>query len=534
MRTDIVFFGLLLAAEAVIFHGHFAHYISWYPPEFYDQAVYLSAAYELQNAMSQKGLWAIWLALRDSAHANGLLLPIEGGTLGALLGGARLPALMVNFVAFGVGQIAAFLAVRHVTQSRAFAYAAVGLVLLAQTTWNAIGGLLDFRIDFAALCLYGTWVALILRSSMFLSARWSVLVGLVGGILLLHRFVALVYLVGVSLGFLGLLVVWAWKRKFEFRTRVQNVAMSSAITLAIFLPFFLSRIREFTAYYALTGEDPETRASMAGVFTNIDNLIFYPRAIANGHVGWAFIYAAAGLILTSLVARIFVARSRSGWPDLPVMILFLLGAIAWPIIALTLHPSKASQTAGIVCIPIALLVVLSAHVLAPTLPRFSRAAAVLLIIAGVLFQSNRAVFEAEAVTIKGRADLTEWADMVQWLNRYAIEKGLRSPILSVDLISSEINGPALISGGYELTGAFVNWRQLLAANILSIDRDQIMEWAGQSDVLILTSLPKPPGYPFHASITPNLPALAGWAEDHMRLAKVFTFKEGNARIYVKP
>src|SRR5258708_1772553 len=114
MRTDIAIFGLLLAAEAAIFHGHFAHYISWYPPEFYDQAVYLSAAYELQNAISQNGLWAIWPALRDSAHANGLLLPIEGGTLGALLGGARLPALMVNFVAFGVGQIAAFLAVRHI------------------------------------------------------------------------------------------------------------------------------------------------------------------------------------------------------------------------------------------------------------------------------------------------------------------------------------------------------------------------------------------------------------------------------------
>ena len=138
---------LVLATEALLYSGFEQREISWFPPDGWDQAVYLSQAYQIQEALGRNGLTALWSALTSPDHSGGLLLPVEAGLLGSLLGGTRFPALMLNFMGFALAQVAMFSAVRYITKSRAYGFVAIGLFLLESTTWNWVGGLFDFRFD---------------------------------------------------------------------------------------------------------------------------------------------------------------------------------------------------------------------------------------------------------------------------------------------------------------------------------------------------------------------------------------------------
>ena len=53
----------------------------------------------------------------------------------------------------------------------------LGLVLLLATPYHVTGGAMDFRLDFAALCLYGALMATVIRSEVFASRPWSLVAG---------------------------------------------------------------------------------------------------------------------------------------------------------------------------------------------------------------------------------------------------------------------------------------------------------------------------------------------------------------------
>src|SRR6202043_1491422 len=63
------------------------------------------------------------------------------------------------------------------------------------------GGLLDFRINFSAYCLYGIWVCSVIRSHLFLDRRWTIGSGLIAALLVLTRFLTISYLLGGWAGF---------------------------------------------------------------------------------------------------------------------------------------------------------------------------------------------------------------------------------------------------------------------------------------------------------------------------------------------
>lgn len=56
---------------------------------------------------------------------------------------------------------------------------------------------MDFRIDFMAFCLYGIFMACVVKSNLFLDFKWSVITALVAIFLMLFRFITTVYLLSV-------------------------------------------------------------------------------------------------------------------------------------------------------------------------------------------------------------------------------------------------------------------------------------------------------------------------------------------------
>jgi hypothetical protein len=61
-------------------------------------------------------------------------------------------------------------------------------------------------MDFSGYCLYGIWACAVIRSKLFLDRRWAIGSGLIGDFLVLHRFLTVVYLLGVCAGFAGVCV----------------------------------------------------------------------------------------------------------------------------------------------------------------------------------------------------------------------------------------------------------------------------------------------------------------------------------------
>src|ERR1700730_9082890 len=149
---------ILIVLEALLFAAFYNREIGPYPPQGYDQAVYLTGTYRLQEKVSTEGLSAFWRELRDPSHAGTLAFPMEGALFGLIIGGTRFPQLCVLFVAFCVLQVFAYNTARLVFRDRLYGIIAVGLILAQSTLRYQAGGLYDFRIDFLAYSLYGLWV----------------------------------------------------------------------------------------------------------------------------------------------------------------------------------------------------------------------------------------------------------------------------------------------------------------------------------------------------------------------------------------
>ena len=163
--------GLLIIVEALMFSAFYNREIAPYPPQVYDQAVYLADTYKLQEEISTNGLGALWYELWNPNHAGTLALPIEGALFGLIIGGTRFPQLCVLFVGFCALQIFAFSTAKTVFGDRLYGWMVLGLVLAQSTLRYQAGGLYDFRIDFLAYSLYGIWVCAIIRSRLFADRR---------------------------------------------------------------------------------------------------------------------------------------------------------------------------------------------------------------------------------------------------------------------------------------------------------------------------------------------------------------------------
>jgi hypothetical protein len=222
-----------------------------------DQAVILSEAYQLEERVFSKGIGELWKALWRKGSPNGLLLPIEGAFAGLMFGGTRLAELSLNFIAFGALQLVAFAWARAIWNHRAYGYMVLGLILCQTTAWFWAGGLFDFRFDFVAYCLYGIWVCAAIRSHLFLDRRWAIGCGLIGAFLVLHRFLTIVYLLGISAGFgeacIAICFVGRSDRYLDgrLRERLHNLALSSGVLVAVVGPILIINRSAIHDYYVV-------------------------------------------------------------------------------------------------------------------------------------------------------------------------------------------------------------------------------------------------------------------------------------------
>ena len=201
------------------------------------------------------------------------MFTLEGAILFRILVPGRLTALTLNFLHFALFQFVLVATIRWFTGRWGPVLVALGLLLAAATPFVGAGGLFDFRMDFSALCFYGIFLCLVVRSGIFRDRRWSVLAGLGGAFLFMSRFLTILYLVG-TLGLLLLFLILRWSiQKDPERRRVGwkqivNAILASAIIGAVSLPLLIQRFDALKGYYVvghLTGPEKKVRAGAEGI-----------------------------------------------------------------------------------------------------------------------------------------------------------------------------------------------------------------------------------------------------------------------------
>jgi hypothetical protein len=548
--------GSVLALQLLLFVVFYTREIAWYPPLTFDQTEYLTETYQLQEQALWQGAHKLWNNLWSSGHATGLGLPIEGAISGLLIGGTRLPQLCVLFFAFVLLQVFAFGAAHAVWRRREYGYMVVGLILCQTTAWFWAGGLFDFRIDFFAYCFYGIWTCAVIRSDLFLDRRWAIGSAVFGSILVLNRFLTISYLLGVNLGTLAVLVITIAIKQADpetltrMRQRLRNFGISFALFAVIVAPFLIRNWSFIHDYYVVghgLSAEKEVRALELGVHDLAGHLLFYPISVIRDHLGVAFVSAAALALLVAIVLRVLNRERisnderRREAPESPLLqIIFLLGAIAGPLIVLTIDISKSAVVGGIVGVPAALLVVrLAAVIVARELETLApRGETLFGAVAGVVFIIGLLNFAGHATRHLPQSAQRRYyeglTDLDKWLVEYAAARNWKEPTISFDVISGDLNAGTITVTGYERLHELIIFHPLLAGDIMAVSRAEALSYLTQSDFVILTNFPKTGVDPFYDSIRRYWDDVHTWAEKNMVMSRKLTVDDVTATVYIRP
>ena len=546
---------MTMAFEALLFYNFYVREIYWHPPEYFDQTLYLTDAYRLQEHVLWHGLRAFWDDLRGTHHQSGLAFPIEGAVMGLVLGGSRLPQLCVLFISFCALQALAFATATAVWRQRAFWYTILGLILSQSTLWYYVGGLFDFRIDFLAYCLYGIWACAVIRSKLFLDRSWSVGCGLLAAFLVLNRFLTVIYIVGVLAGFAGVcVVIWFRERRnvelvCRMKQRLLNLGLSAALLAAIAGPVLFNNRKAIYGKYVVAQffHEKDIRAREFGIVGLSGHLLYYPVSILRDHLGVTFLWASALCIVCALGTRFFgktkgLPAAHTSPPDntFLLQIIFLSGAILGPILVLTADVSKSPIIGGIVGVPTALFVTTIMDRLAINCREPQSATSRNLFVAGSIVVFSLGVFNQfnhasrHLPEYAQRRDLERFEELNNWLVSYANENGWHNPSISFDVIINSLNAGTITTSGFEQSHQLTEFRTMLGGDIMGVNRAEAISLLARSDFVILTDIPKVGIWPFYERVAQYWNDLKVWANDHMVSARTIHLETFTATVYVRP
>lgn len=167
---------LLTIIEFYFFRSHVLDNIAFFYPIHFDQSSYLVLSYSTFENVKQYGL--VSGIQKTPGLATGMLFPIQTTFFYLLFGATRFISLLPNFVYFILLQIFSLIAVRSVSKKLYISLICLAFILSVNVPFRVSGGLMDFRMDFIAFCLYGMVLASAVKSKIFLDSKWSVVTGL--------------------------------------------------------------------------------------------------------------------------------------------------------------------------------------------------------------------------------------------------------------------------------------------------------------------------------------------------------------------
>jgi hypothetical protein len=538
----------LFCLEAVLFFWHVSREIAPFYPSNFDQLSYYLNTYDLIEQFRTSGWSAFVTTFLQPGHATGVTFVIQGALL-SLVGGANRTALIsINLLYFLALQLVLFHTVRARTGNINLAWVAVAILLSFSTVFNVVGGIYDYRIDFAAMCLYGIWICFILWSGTFRNRGLSLIVGIIGSLLILLRFFTVIYVATVMGGILlaGLYGMRGKTRsnRVAAATRTFNVLAAGVITALIVLPRLVAARDALYNYYFVghvLSDEKYIRAHELGIYSLRDHLLYYPLTIISDHIGNVAGKLMALILGLAIFARVLAAPMSGLLHDLTRyrMDLFGLGlAVAFPILILTADIAKSSVVGGIVAVPIILIIILlCAATLQPTMTsmksvaprqivgsfltggRFTAWIPLLFIVvagAGFTHQSMR------KQQLASRPDLERITLINEAIIKYAIENHMPQPTISFDRVVDYLNWGTPKLFAIERFHRYLNFDPRFGHGLYGVfetPRAQALRLFSDSDIIVLTDpiAGRSHPYPMNAKIREYWNELWTWTNQNRKL-----------------
>jgi hypothetical protein len=499
-REALIGWGLLVPVVCghwLLFSAYVRREVAWSYARHFDQTTLLYLAYGVYEEMLRDGpVAALARALRASPPI-GATLHLEAALVFLLARPTRLTALAVNWGHFVLLQAAVIAALRARTRGWALPALGLGLVWALRTPFFWVGGLDDFRLDFAACCLYGTFLALVLRSDLFRHAGWSVAAGLAATWCVLTRSLTSVYLVGLLGLWILVLFFRLWRAeggaaRADRGRALRGAALCTACLALLALPTLALRARSLWSYYVVghvTGREGAVHAALSGAGDAWKTIAYYPTSLLASHAGPLFLWLAGGALVVLALAR----RSRGPGEAEAAPVFageafgFMVSALAVPLAVLTADTAKSPVVGGILVTPLLWAVLLALSRLAPR----ARPAALwvtsgAVLAAGGAFQVYRltgpARSDAFAPSVEARTDVSRLHDDI---TRVIRQRGLTHPWVLTDRKRDYV--PALHVSAYERHGQFLYVNYPLLPVLWKPSNREVLEALRRSDFVILTA-----------------------------------------------
>lgn len=488
-----------LAALFLMFRTFVVRELAWAYPADYDQTKYLSISYAAYERVLSDGLPSGLKDLFGTPYSNGMLIHVHALLLMLVFGASRLTVLSVNYVTLALYVAVTAGVVRRLTDSRWTALMAAGLAIGSGAYW--FRNLTDYRLDFSSVCLFGLFVALVMRSRVFRESRWAWAAGVLAAMLVMNRFLTALYVAGIYGGMLvyfGLVGPWLLKRREPAALR--NTAVSAVIGAGLSLPVVWTSGQAIYDYYVVEqGRQQSVRAVEFAVDGLLQSWLYYPKSVLVDHVGLSLVLVSLLVLGVGAAARWSGTRragpSRAagpawltdGWVFLGLALCVIIGA-------LTLNITRSPIVGGTAVPLFTWAIILGAiTLLRPGLHAGDimarRAAALSAVLAlGVTMYSQVAFFGKHYSFWNHRADTREIARMYGDIGRYAEEMEWSQAVVGSDSVRDYLLAPAVTAVQYESSGRLVSFSGSFGAGggVLAPPREALLAQMDRTDFLILT------------------------------------------------
>lgn len=546
-----IYLMLIFSLEYLLFRTYLIREILWNYPMYMDQVGYLKVSYLLLEKILAHDFKSVFAILN---MATGILFSLQGAIFFLFFGASRLNALTINFIYFVLAQLVVFSTVFSITKKKSLAYFAIGLLLLAKTTFLGSGGIADYRIDFLAFCLYTVFLSIVIKSEVFLSKKWSIVAAIIAGMLILFRFVAATYIFGVMFLFILILLSYYQFNKpnadaWGLKSRLRNAVFCIFIIAVITLPFiYLNKDILYNYYFIghIAGNEKDLRALEVGITSLPGHLLFYPKSLLKEHYG--FLGVGFGLIIfISSIIKYFVLKLNNK-QNLNQLVpyhytyIFLIFSFMVPLILLTMDTSKSPVVANILVAPLIWNIIISFIYLYENIETGSKVSRNTLVVVSALiflFGSTNYVLHMakHESTYAQKKDLEQIMQMYEDMINYVRSNEIVNPVISRDQVTDYISADILTEIYYEKTGEYYPAANGFGRSIL-MDEQNMLELLRRSDIVIFNageySSTKNSPYPFDRYAAKNKPDLINYVRKEMILLKQYSIYGNDFNVYVRP
>jgi hypothetical protein len=550
--------GICFAAQLCLFLAYLHREILWGYPIMWDQTRYLQESHDALRAMLTEGFLRGLTQALTSTTSNGNLLPAEAGVAYLFFGDSRLTALSILFFHWILFQAAAVYTIRWLSNRWSVVVISFALLLLAASPFREIGGLADFRIDFAACCAFGVFLCLAIRSNFFANRGWGALAGLAASYLILLRFITLVYLgVICAMFFLVVGALRLFRRqpaavRDRDRMRLTNLLVVGGLITVICLPVFWRDRNAIQKYYVVlhvTGIEKYIRAQESGVNNRLDSVLYYPRSVWEQQAGPLFCETAAGLILASLLlaglrrkyATVASSAPVSDRLDAVMAYAFLTCCLLGPYLVLTADVSKSPVVGNIFVPPLWAMVALGVVYAAGTTDlavRWSRAAvrglALLLLGFAACYQISS--YGRQGSLTARRTQVERVLELQDLVGEKCAEFGLPTPAIGMDRNRDTFYPGVLAVTQWERHRISIAPRNAYPMGIFAVSEAEVMDGLQSADFVLLTLSPavENSAYPFENSMQAMQSKLAEFCDQEMVPLQETSFFGQHVRLYMRP